>query len=136
MIKSEYQILSRKIEETKTQVKSVQNGIDTLQSDLTVDRQDIDELKRRQGEIDATLKSIVDKLNRIEKDQKSVIREVVAESIEKETQALRDTLDSFIKSKSKVLLVREKFNIFTKMFRFFRGQKNELIKEIQKEVNE
>ncbi len=133
MIKSEYQILSRKIDEAKQDVKSVRHDISIISSDLTVDRQDIDEVKRRQGEIDSALKVILAKLNRIEQDQKDVIRDCVAAAIQEEVEPLRRTMNAFIKDKSKVLVMREKFNMFTTIVRFIRGTKNEFVKEIQQE---
>ncbi len=132
MIKTEYQILSRKIEEGKKKTDGIQNSIDILSGDLTVDRQDLDEVKRKQGEINANLEAIIKKLNRIELDQKEAIRTEVSKAIEKEVLPLKNTMASFIKS-GKLLIIREKYNIFTTMIRFFRGQKEELIKELQNE---
>ena len=121
MIKNDqYEILKRKID-------SVQNSVDTVMSDLSQDRKDIDDLKLRQQQNEVLLKSIVQRFDKFDERQARLIEKTIENSV----KPVEKILNRFIRNKKSVLIMRESFNPMKWFKSVFKGFKIEFKKELK-----
>lgn len=108
-----YKILERRI-------KEIQDSLDRIDSDLASDRKDFDQMKIHQQTILNQQKVILETLARAQGKTKEAINDAVEDAI----QPVQDTLDSFVKNKTRIIRQEVRVGLFGRIFnKIKRGDK-------------
>ena len=109
MEKDQYQVLLDR-------VKTVQESVDRIDTDLTHDRSDISDFKIRLGTVETQLKEVLDRMTRIDRRTK----ETVMSSVDTATKPLHKILESFVNNKKKVVVREVRIGLFDNLMQKFR----------------